>query len=176
MTRSPDSASIDQRLFRDVMGRFATGVTVVSFMREGAPTGMTVNAFMSVSMVPPLVLVSVRRESTFNDHVGVGSHYGVNILTDDQQNLGGQFAGQGVRASSVAFSMHSGTPLLKNSLAHVVARVVDIHGAGDHLLYMGEVEALLLGEEAKPLIFFTGRYKHIDAHEPSMQWNTADGW
>ena len=158
------------------MGRFATGVAVVSFLRDGVPSGMTVNAFMSVSLSPPLVTVSVRRASSFNDHVALGAHYGVNILTDEQQHLGGHFAGQAARDASVTFSMDHGTPLLENSLAHIVARVVDIHPAGDHLLYIGEVERLIVGAEAKPLIFFTGRYKQIAAHEPSMQWSALDGW
>jgi len=158
------------------MGRFATGVTVVSFMREGAPAGMTVNAFMSVSMSPPLVLVSVRRESNFNEHVRAGTRYGVNILTNAQQQVGGQFASAAARECAGGFSMQDDTPLLRDSLAHVIARVVDIYPAGDHLLYVGEVETLLLGEEAKPLIFFTGRYKHIEADEPSMEWNATDDW
>jgi flavin reductase (DIM6/NTAB) family NADH-FMN oxidoreductase RutF len=168
--------SFDSRLFRDVTGRFATGVTVISFMREGAPAGMTVNAFMSVSLAPPLVLVSVRRESSFNDHVRVGSRYGVNILAEDQQHLGSEFSAPFRPDREVAFSMHEGTPLLENSLAHLLARVVDIRLAGDHLLHLAEVESLMLGREAKPLIFFTGRYKQIDAHEPSMQWSALDGW
>jgi flavin reductase (DIM6/NTAB) family NADH-FMN oxidoreductase RutF len=176
MGQTANSSPFDPRLFRDVMGRFATGVTVVSFMRDGAPAGMTVNAFMSVSLAPPLVLVSVRSESTFNDHVRVGSRYGVNILTEDQQHLGGQFAGQGAGGHKVEFSMLDGTPLLENSLAHVVARVVSIHAAGDHFLHLAEVEKLVRGDEAKPLIFFTGRYKQIDAHEPNMQWSALDGW
>lgn len=177
MAQTADTSPFDPRLFRDVMGRFATGVTVVSFLRDGVATGMTVNAFMSVSLAPPLVLVSVRRESSFNDYVGLGSRYGVNILTEDQQHLGGHFANQAARNPAVTFSMHGDTPLLESSLAHLVARVVDVHPAGDHLLYLGEVERLLLGAEAKPLIFFTGRYKHIDAHSPSgMQWSALDGW
>ena len=91
---SAETSAFDPRLFRDVMGRFATGVAVVSFVRDGVPAGMTVNAFMSVSLSPPLVTVSVRRASSFNDHVGLGARYGVNILTEQQQHLGGHFANQ----------------------------------------------------------------------------------
>ena len=176
MAQTADTSSFDPLKFRDVMGRFATGVVVVSFLRHGVPAGMTVNAFMSVSLKPPLVTVSVRRESSFNDHVGLGARYGVNILTEDQQHLGGHFANQAVRDPAVAFTMHDDTPLLENSLAHIIARVVDIHPAGDHLLYLAEVERLFVGAEAKPLIFFTGRYKQIAAHEPSVQWTALDGW
>ena len=176
MAQTADTHSFDPMTFRDVMGRFATGVAVVSFLRDGAPAGMTVNAFMSVSLTPPLVTVSVRRASSFNDHVGLGARYGVNILTEDQQHLGGQFANQTARDPAVVFSMEHGTPLLEKGLAHIIARVVDIFPAGDHLLYLGEVERMFRGAEAKPLIFFTGRYKQIAAHEPSMQWTAPDGW
>jgi len=169
-------ATIDSRAFRNVMGRFATGVTVVSFLREGEPAGMTVNAFLSVSMDPPLVLISVRREGGFNAHVEVGSRYGVNVLSEAQEHLSQHFSSRPVAAATVPFVDYDGTPLLEGSLAHVIARVVDIHAAGDHLLYIGYVEHLWHGAEAKPLIFFTGRYKKIVAHEPALQWNAIDGW
>ncbi|MEO7431002.1 MAG: flavin reductase family protein [Dokdonella sp.] len=176
MTMESRFPPVDPRVFRDVMGRFATGVTVVSFIREGSPAGMTVNAFMSVSMAPPLVLVSVRREASFNAFVKVGDRYGVNVLSEAQQHLSAYFSSRPVEGVSVPFKDCGGTPLLEGSLAQVVARVVDIHEAGDHLLHIGEVEHLWHGAEATPLIFFTGKYKHIDAHEPTVQWNAVDGW
>ena len=176
MTTEPLAQEVDPHTFRNVMGRFATGVTVVSFLREGKPAGMTVNAFMSVSMDPPLVLVSVREASSFTAHVRVGDHYGVNVLSEAQERLAPHFARRPLAGAEVAFSAHEGTPLLDGSLAHVVARVVDVHRAGDHLLYIGAVEHLWRGTDAKPLIFFSGKYKQIHAHEPTMQWNAVDGW
>lgn len=158
--------AIDPELFRRVLGRFATGVTVVSFLRDGVPAGMTVNAFLSVSLEPPLVLVSVRKGSRFVEHVHLGDRCGINILSEQQRHLGPHFASQPEQEVQAHFSDHAGTPLLDGSLAQIIARVVDIHPAGDHLLYIAEIEHLAHGPDAQPLIFFSGRYKQIHAHTP----------
>ena len=160
--------TIDADLFRRVMGRFATGVTVVSFLRDGRPAGMTVNAFLSVSLEPPLVLVSVRKASRFVRHVRSGDRCGINILSEQQRHLGPHFANRPEQEVDARFSDHAGTPLLDGSLAQIVARVVDIHPAGDHLLFIAEIEYLAHGPEAQPLIFFSGRYKQIHAHDPLL--------
>jgi flavin reductase (DIM6/NTAB) family NADH-FMN oxidoreductase RutF len=167
--------SIDPQLFRRVMGRFATGVTVVSFMRAGKPVGMTVNGFLSVSLTPPLVLVSVRKSSSFTEHVHVGDRCGINILSERQRHLGPHFANRPEQEVDVQFVDHAGTPLLDDSLAQVVARIVDIHPAGDHLLFIAEVEHLVHGHEAQPLIFFSGRHKQIRAHDPVSGDNGPSG-
>ena len=172
---SPGPA-IDPYLFRQVMGRFATGVAVVSFLRAGKPTGMTVNTFLSVSVDPPLVLISVRRTSSFVEHVRVGSRYGVNILSEQQRKLGPHFANRPEQDVEANFEDHEGMPLLDGSLGQVVARVVDIHPAGDHLLFIAEIEHLAYGPEAQPLIYFSGRYKQIHAHDPMTQQDAMDGW
>ncbi|MBS0381194.1 MAG: flavin reductase family protein [Proteobacteria bacterium] len=168
--------AVDLQLFRRVMGRFATGVTVVSFLREGKPAGMTVNAFLSVSMEPPLVLVAVRKASNFVEHVGIGDYCGINILSEHQRKLGPHFANRPEPDADAHFHDHAGIPLLDGSLAQIVARVVDVHPAGDHLLYIAEVEHLAHGIEAQPLIFYSGRYKQIHAHDPRVQWHAMDGW
>jgi len=157
------------------MGHFASGVTVISYQRGDAPAGMTANAFMSVSMHPPLVLVSVRETSQFIRHVGLGGHYGVNILAEHQQDLSLHFGGRSIEGLEVPFDRTLAAPLIKDSLAHLVARVVDIHAAGDHLLYIAQVEHLRCGEEAKPLIYYSGSYKQIRTHDP-VQWSSGFGW
>ncbi|MCA0244541.1 MAG: flavin reductase family protein [Proteobacteria bacterium] len=174
-----DAATVDPALFRAVMRRFATGVTVISHRRaDGTPAGMTANAFLSVSMTPPLVLVSVRRQSAFNGQVGLGDGYGVNFLAEHQQHLSAHFGGRrDERLQPPFFASPGGVPLLQGSLAHAVARVVDIHPAGDHLLVIGEIEHLACGAEAPPLIFYGGAYKQLHAHEPPVHWQgTGDGW
>lgn len=163
--------TIDPHLFRRVMGRFATGVTVVSFLRSGQPAGMTVNAFLSVSLEPPLVLISVRKASRFVRHVHIGDRCGINILSEQQRHLGPHFANGPEQEVDARFSNHAGTPLLDGSLAQIVARVVDIHPAGDHLLFIAEIEYLAHGPETQPLIFFSGRYKQIHAHDPLARDN-----
>ncbi len=169
--------SIEPSLFRSVMGRFATGVTVVSYHREGLPAGMTANAFLSVSLEPPLVLVSVRRNSQFTAHVRHGSRYGVNLLAESQQDLSSHFGGRPVEGMPIPFVHSTGTPLIDGSLAHNVARVVDIHAAGDHLLYIGEIEHLSHGTDASPLIFYGGNYRQVHTPaKPAVQWQSTDGW
>lgn len=169
--------AIDPTTYRAVMRHFASGVTVVSHLREGMAAGMTANAFLSVSMEPPLVLVSVRHQSAFNAQVRLGDRYGVNFLAEHQQDLSAHFGGRRNERLVPRFVDADGVPLLEGSLAHIVARVVDIHPAGDHLLYIGEVEALRCGVEAPPLIFYSGAYKRLHAHEPPVHWDGRnDGW
>ena len=167
--------TIDPQLFRRVMGLFATGVTVVSFPCDGRPVGMTVNAFLSVSLQPPLVLISVRKVSRFVTHVRIGDRCGINILSEQQRHLGPHFANRPEQEVDARFTDHAGTPLLDGSLAQIVARVVDIHPAGDHLLFIAEIEHLAHGPEAQPLIFFSGRYKQIHAHDPLARKDEASG-
>jgi flavin reductase (DIM6/NTAB) family NADH-FMN oxidoreductase RutF len=168
--------AIDPKVFRAAMSRFASGVTVISYMRDGRPAGMTANAFLSVSMEPPLVLVSVRKSSQLVERVQLGSRYGVNLLAESQRALSPHFGGRHNEDLDVPFVDVTGTPLVEGSLAHVVAQVVDIHPAGDHLLFIGRVEHLALGADQLPLIYYSGAYKQIQARDPDVLWQCADGW
>lgn len=168
---------IDSKLFRSVMGLFATGVTVVSYKSGDIATGMTANAFMSVSMDPPLVMVSVRSASRVNDYLALGGRYGVNFLAEEQENISNHFGGRPVEGLEIDFIQQESTPLIPDSLAHIVARVVDVHPAGDHVLYIGHVEHVHIGPQKRPLVFFSGKYKQVSAHVPHIGWlNTGDGW
>lgn len=168
--------SADPAVFRSVMGHFTTGVTVVSYLRDGQAAGMTANAFMSVSLAPLLVMVSVRKQSLFTNAVGLGDLYGVNILCESQEDLSAHFGGRRDETLEIPFFDDFGFPLLHGSLAHVIARVVDIHPAGDHLLYIGEVQHVSHGEPCPPLVYFSSKYKQIQVHQPSVQWHSQHGW
>ena len=110
---------------RRTMGRFATGVTVITTELDGQVHGMTANAFMSVSLEPPLVLVSVDRRARMNRQLNVGSTYGVNVLAEGQMGLSDHFARRVVEGlDEPAFVAVRETPLIEGALAHVVARVV----------------------------------------------------
>lgn len=161
--------------FRAIMGRFATGVTIISYWRGDTPAGITANAFLSVSMDPPLVLISVRKSSQFLRHMALGDYYGVNFLTEHQQDLSSHFGGRSIAGLQAQFNESFPAPLVEGCLAYLVARVVDIHPAGDHVLYIAQVEHLRRGIEAKPLIFYSGAYKQIHTHNPEL-WDFADGW
>lgn len=168
---------MDAKLLRSVMGQFATGVTVVTFVADGQPAGMTANAFMSVSLEPPLILISIRNASSFNQFVGEGVRFGVNFLAESQRWLSGHFGGRPEEGAVLPFTYHADTPLLDGSLVHLVARTVDVHPAGDHLLYIGEIEHVRVGAQRKPLLFYSGRYHQMHARAPSAEWSgCVDVW
>ncbi|MBX3000277.1 MAG: flavin reductase family protein [Caldilineaceae bacterium] len=145
------------------MGRFATGVTVVTTMSaedSGVAEkihGMTASAFLSVSLDPPLVLVSVDKRAHLHAMLSGGSRYGVSILKADQAAYSQHFAGFGAPDLQPEFTWVEGFPLLENALGYVIARVVDAHAAGDHTLYIGQVE-YLAWDEGEPLLYFRGQY------------------
>jgi flavin reductase (DIM6/NTAB) family NADH-FMN oxidoreductase RutF len=174
-----DIALIDARLFRSTMGRFATGVTVVTVSHDdGHQHAMTVNAFLSVSLAPPLGLVSLNNRSRMNAHLHPGKCYGINVLAASQEEHSRHFGGCPVEGLEVDWlPRHDAeVPLLDGCVAHIVARVVDIHSVGDHILYVGQVEYLRYWER-RPLLFFSGKYKQIEAHEPMNAWSiSSEGW
>jgi flavin reductase (DIM6/NTAB) family NADH-FMN oxidoreductase RutF len=166
----------DAKSFRTIMGRFATGVTVVTYTCDEAPAGLTANGFLSVSMKPPLVLVSVRRESRFTQQVNLGSRYGVNLLAERQQYLSGHFGGRPDESVTPGYWQYDSLPMLEDCLGYIGTTVVDIHAAGDHLLYIGEINYLAVGADAAPLIFFGGRYKRLQAHMPAFSVTAGSDW
>lgn len=177
ITSSVGATPVNPKLLRATMGLFATGVTVITFMADGQPAGMTANAFMSVSLEPPLVLVSIRSTSRFNEWVREGVRYGINFLAEDQRALSGHFGGRPVEGIDLPFCEHQGTPLLQGSLVHIVSRAVDVHPAGDHFLYIGEVEYVRFGEQRRPLIFYSGKYQQVHTHTPMITANGCiEGW
>jgi flavin reductase (DIM6/NTAB) family NADH-FMN oxidoreductase RutF len=155
---TPKSAAAEEaaRALRQVMGRFATGVTVVTTIDRNTIHGMTANAFLSVSLRPPLVLVSLGR-CRMNEMLPRTGRYGVSVLAHHQEHFASHFAAQRESPVEPEFVWQDGLPLLDGALAHLVCRVVDIHPAGDHVLWIGEVEHLHHGE-GEPLLFYSGRF------------------
>ena len=156
-TGSLESATFDLRHFRNALGRFATGVTVITVQHEDHTHGMTANAFVSVSLDPPLVLVSVSNRSRMHQILPNSGSYGVSVLAEDQEALSSHFAGRVVPGLDCEFVMHEGTPLLAGCVAHFVVRLVEAHPAGDHTLYIGRVEHFQACGN-KPLLFYSGKY------------------
>ncbi len=159
-------AAIDAQLFRKTLSRFATGVTVITVLHQEQVHGMTANAFMSVSLNPPLVLVSIGHNARMHRLLAPGGRYGVSILSDDQEVLSHHFGGRPVAGLEIAFGQEHGAPLLEGAVAHLVARIVDVHQAGDHTLFIGEVE-YMQGRHGSPLLFYTGSYGQIANQHPT---------
>jgi flavin reductase (DIM6/NTAB) family NADH-FMN oxidoreductase RutF len=152
--------------FRRTLGMFATGVTVITTQDGEQVHGMTVNAFMSVSLRPPLVVISVDRRAKMHALLHEGRRYGISVLADEQRALSDRFAGRtGEGTEEVEFDVVHETPLVRGALAHLVARVVRSNWGGDHSLFVGQVEYARYGE-GQPLLFQGGRYQHLLERAP----------
>ena len=142
---------------RSTLGMFATGVTVITTLKGGQVHGMTANAFMSVSLDPALVLVSIDRRTKMCGLLYEGSRYGVSVLCETQSELSDRFAGRAVTSAEPRFDVVRDTPLVDGALAHFVARVERSYWGGDHSLFLGRVEYARQHSGA-PLLFHGGHY------------------
>ncbi|MBK5294986.1 MAG: flavin reductase family protein [Acidobacteriia bacterium] len=154
---------IDPRTFRRACSKFATGITIVTLTgTDGLPHGMTVNAFTSVSLSPPLVLVCVDHSSSLLAHFRAATHYGVNVLNKTQQDLSNRFAMRGLdRFLGLSWDKgSSGVPLLPGSLAHMECEIRNTFTAGDHDIFIAEVMRVHIAN-GEPLLFFDGGYPDL---------------
>jgi flavin reductase (DIM6/NTAB) family NADH-FMN oxidoreductase RutF len=166
----PDSEQIDSGdleddpavAFRRTLGMFATGVTVLTTRAGEQVHGMTANAFMSVSLRPPLVLISLDRRAKLCGMLHEGTRYGVSVLAQGQAELSDLFAGRAAERVEPLFEVVRETPLVEGALAHFVARVVRSYWGGDHSLFLGQVEYVHYGN-GEPLLFHGGRYVRLSS-------------
>lgn len=156
--------SIDQTTFRRVLGNFATGVTVVTGMTEKKnPVGLTVNAFTSLSLSPPLVLFCLDKKTASIDAFDKGKGFALNMLNKDQQNLSVIFSTKVEdRFASVEHTFwDTGVPILTGCLANLECKIEAIHDGGDHLIIVGLVVRLHQSNNSSPLLYFNGNYAQI---------------
>ncbi|MBI3654563.1 MAG: flavin reductase family protein [Acidobacteria bacterium] len=149
--------------FRAALGRFASGVTVVTSKGEdGGLHGITVSAFSSLSLNPPLILVCIDNRSSLIEHLRDGKFFAVNILSEDQEFHSRRFASkEPKRFDGIGYQEGAtGAPALDNALAVLECRVVNTYAGGDHTIVVGEVEATNLSD-AKPLLYFRGGYNQL---------------
>lgn len=151
---------MDDRQFRAAMGKFATGVTVISTELDGDIHGMTANAFMSVSLDPKLVVISIGEKAKILNKIKESKIFSVNILAADQQELSMIFAGQIKEPREVDFDRLDGKPVLAGACAQVACEVSTVHVEGDHTLFIGKVIDIHL-EEKEPLVFVNGKYREL---------------
>jgi 3,4-dihydroxy-2-butanone 4-phosphate synthase len=161
------------RLMREVMGHFATGVSVITARgADGAPVGTTANAISSVSLDPPLLLACLARGSDTLAAIRAQGRFAVNVLADDQRHHSDRFArkGEAVRSHEVDFSDHeSGLPVLPGVLARIACEVESIHPAGDHEIVVGHAHHLEPGDPGtRPLLFYRGSYSEIRTREDEL--------
>ena len=146
--------------FRRTLGMFATGVTVITTLLDEQIHGMTANAFMSVSLQPPLIVISVDRRARMNALLREDVRFGVSVLEERQSALSDRFAGRTGDGPEPEFELVHETPLVEGALAHLVARVVRSYWGGDHSLFLGQAEYVRYGG-GTPLLFHGGRYERV---------------
>jgi flavin reductase (DIM6/NTAB) family NADH-FMN oxidoreductase RutF len=172
MKAQGDPMTLDPETLRRAMRQWATGVTVVTAQLAGRRHGMTVNAFTSVSLEPPLVLVSLERATRTHGLVERSGVFGITILGEDQLGISERFAGR-VSDLSDRFAgletdtLVSGVPFIRGGLAYLDCRVVERHPAGTHTLFIGEVMAAQSDGEGSPLLYLNREYRKLRQGEVS---------
>jgi 3-hydroxy-9,10-secoandrosta-1,3,5(10)-triene-9,17-dione monooxygenase reductase component len=153
-----------ERSYRDTIGRFATGVTVVTTTGPDGPAGMTTNAVTSLSLRPRLLLVCFEERSRTLEAVRASERFAVNILHVGDQDLAAIFATKRIAREKFERVTHTeahGVPVLDSALAWIACSLRELVPGGDHLIGIGEVIGMGSGEEAAPLVYYRGRYRTI---------------
>ena len=156
--------SLDPDAFRAVMGRFATGVTVVTAADAGGiDRGMTVSAFASLSLEPPLVVMCIDKTASMYDTLMEGEFFAVNILASTQEEIARRFAATGAQQfEGIGYTKgDNGAPLLNDVLAYVECRRLTSNVAGDHGLIIGETLNASL-RDARPLLYYRGGFAQLE--------------
>jgi 3-hydroxy-9,10-secoandrosta-1,3,5(10)-triene-9,17-dione monooxygenase reductase component len=173
---------VDPLRFRRVFGHFCTGVTVVTTLDDaGAPAGFACQAFAALSLDPPLVLFCPGNGSATGRDIERAGHFCVNVLAEDQRDVSRRFGTRGGdKFAGVAWTpCPSGAPVLDGALAWAACRVEAVHDAGDHRVVIGLVTDLGPVRDARPLLFYKGRYTGTaltSPHDPPEVADTLLAW
>lgn len=173
--------SFTAREFRDALGLFPTGIAVVTTVdAAGQPAGVTVNSFTSVSLDPPLILVSLARTSRSLDAFNAASHIAVSLLRHDQRQASSAFASTaGDRFSQVRHRAgRGGCPVIEPHLVAFECEVHARHDGGDHVLVLGKVIGIDLAPDAspRPLLYFRGQYRELSEQHAEIAPFRLEGW
>ena len=156
-TATPAFSSRD---FRNAMGQFASGVVVITVMTGEGPHAMTANAFMSGSLEPPLVVISVALTAKMHAHLAKGADFGVSVLASGQERDSNHFAGRRSEDHAPVLVDLDGIPVLSGASVRLAARQAHAYPCGDHSLFVGHVTALQTeaAETSEPLVYYRGKY------------------
>lgn len=157
-----------------MMGRFATGVTVVTVASEGQSRGMTANAFASVSLDPTMLLVCIDEHASIYPMLDTATAFAVNILASDQARVSQLFASKGEKSEIMGGHPHHlgplGSPILEGVLAWVECRIEHRYTGGDHMILVGRADSLEIAQpDGEPLVFFRGQYRNLGDPVPAPQ-------
>jgi 3-hydroxy-9,10-secoandrosta-1,3,5(10)-triene-9,17-dione monooxygenase reductase component len=167
-----DREGIDPHAFRDVCGRFATGVCVITSMTDAGPSGLTANAVTSLSLRPPLMVVCFDNQARTLEAVRRSGRFGVQFLAHDQEQIAARFASkepEHLKFDGVDWSERSGVPVIARCLGGVACSLNDLVPGGDHMIAVGEVHDLWSsdGEALEPLVFYRGDYWALSSRAPA---------
>ncbi len=155
--------TIDSTTFRQALGRFASGVTVVTMKNDGLLSGLTVSAFCSLSLTPPRVLVCIDKSSTNINPLRKSKAFAVNVLSQSQADISTHFAKQITdKFTGISYRIGPfGLPLLNDSLCNLECKLIQEIDGGDHYIYIGEIEHAEFHENKEPLVYYRGNYGHF---------------
>jgi flavin reductase (DIM6/NTAB) family NADH-FMN oxidoreductase RutF len=154
---------VESAEFRRALGHFAASVTVVTTqLEDGQRAGITVTAFSSLSLDPPLVLVCLNKRARLHDRLRPGGHFAVNILAEDQEFVSRRFASsEPDQFREIGYSDGAtGVPLIQGAIAAIECRIVELLPGGDHTIFVAQVESTHI-TEGKPLVYFRGGYGRL---------------
>ena len=164
---APEQTAISPLDLRRACGQFATGVTIVTVRDGDGVRGMTANSFTSVSLEPPLVLVSIDLRNRTHQLVSDEGTFAVNVLAQEHRSWSDRFAGRHGdlqhQFDDVPHRLVDGLPILEGAAAALVCEVTAVYPAGDHSLFIGQVKRLEWTPGSEPLLFHGGQYRGLDA-------------
>lgn len=166
---------IEPRLFRRVMGRFATGVTVITANEGSQVRGMTANAFMSGSLEPPLCIVSIAKRARMHALLVEAAHLGVNILAESQEDISVHFAGTPAPGLLPAFEHAGPVPLLADACGRIATEIVARHDCGDHTIFIAHI-LHMDADDRMPLVYHAGRYSSLVYRRGDHDVNAPEFW
>lgn len=154
---SEQAPAIDPPLFRRVMGRFASGVAVITAESGGQVRGMTASACMSGSLDPPLIIVSVAQRALMHAHLIAAGRFAVNILCAGQHEIAHHFAGRALPAYAPEFVYIGTVPTLRGVKTSITAETAAMHECGDHTLFVGRI-LTMTADDSPPLLYYAGKF------------------
>ena len=170
---NPEEAVVEQQVFRDVIGRFASGVTVITTNAQGSAFGTTASAVSSLSMDPPMLLVCLNKTSETGRAVAEAGVFGVNILAEGQEELAYKFARKGAdKFEGVAVETgQTGVPLLADGLANLECQVTESVTGGTHTVLLARV-AVAKGRDGAPLTYFRGKFGRLESTREEVAYSS----
>ncbi len=153
---------LDPRTFRDACGVFATGVNVITTHSDGHDHGMTANAFMSISLDPPLIAISIAEKARMLEKIQKSGRFAVSVLACGMDSVAWHFAGRPNADLHDLFDTLDGLPVIRGALVTFSAIVHDEILAGDHTIFVGRVQSLARSDGDEPLLFFKGKFGAVE--------------